>query len=107
MASGDSTFDCVLVEHKSYSEAEMVSQVPGNMSRIWSAYVRENQGRAGHTVRALPPTDSFLGYSGSESSRGPTNLADMIATDAPELVFLSGPDLILRQWAQMIPEDVP
>ena len=108
LASGGSAFVYVLVEHKSYPDAEVVLQVLGYMVRVWRAYVREGRGREGRTARArsLPPIIPFLGYSGSEQWRGPTDLADMIATDTLELIFLHGPNLILRQWARMPPEDL-
>ena len=53
----------------------------------------QGQGREGRTARArtLPPIIPFPGYSGHEPWRGPTNLADMIATDTPGLIFLHGP----------------
>ena len=108
LASGGSGFVYVLVEHKSYPDAEVVLQVLGYMLRVWRAYVREGRGREGCAARArsLPPIIPFLGYSGHERWRGPTDLADMIATDTPELIFLHGPNLILRHWARMRPEDL-
>ena len=108
LTSGGSGFVYVLVEHKSYPDAEVVLQVLGYMVRVWRDYVREGQGREGRTARArsLPPIIPFLGYSGPERWRGPTDLADMIATDTPELIFLHGPNLILRHWARMPPEDL-
>ncbi|WP_420584040.1 Rpn family recombination-promoting nuclease/putative transposase [Ruegeria sp.] len=108
LVDGGSAFVYVLVEHKSYPDAEVVLQVLGYMVRVWRDYVRKGKGREGRAARAqnLPPIIPLLGYSGSRAWTGPTDLADMIATDTPELVFLHGPDLILRQWAQMAPEEL-
>lgn len=106
LADGGSAFVYVLIEHKSYPDPEVVLQVLGYMVRVWRDYVRKGKGREGRTARArsLPPIIPLLGYSGSAPWKGPTDLADMIATDTPELIFLHGPYLILRQWAQMPPE---
>ncbi|WP_419737888.1 Rpn family recombination-promoting nuclease/putative transposase [Ruegeria sp.] len=108
LAGGGTAFAYVLVEHKSYPDAEVVLQVLGYMVRIWRDYVRKGEGRDGRAARArgLPPIIPLLGYSGAAPWTGPTDLADMLATDTPELVFLRGPGLILRQWAQMEPEEL-
>ena len=45
-------------------------------------------------------------YTGSEPWKGPTGLSDMMAPGAPELNFLNGSDIILRQWAQMSPGEL-
>ena len=106
LAGGGSALVYVLVEAKSHLDVEVVLQVLGYMVQLWRYYVREGQGREGRAarVRNLPPIIPLLGYSGSEPWTGPTDLADMIATDDPALIFLHGPYLILRQWAQMPPE---
>ncbi|MDE0507922.1 MAG: Rpn family recombination-promoting nuclease/putative transposase [Gammaproteobacteria bacterium] len=106
LAAGGSAFVYVLIEAKSHPDAEVVLQVLGYMVRVWRDYVRKGKGREGRAARArsLTPIIPLLGYSGSRSWTGPTDLADMIATDNPELIFLHGPYLILRQWAQMPPE---
>ena len=106
LVDGGTAFVYVLVEHKSYPDAEVVLQVLGYMVRIWRDYVRQGKGREGRAARArsLPPIIPLLGYSGSAPWTGPTDLAEMIATDTPELIFLHGPYLILRHWAQMPPE---
>ena len=108
LVDGGSAFVYVLVEHKSYLDPELVLQVLGYMVRIWRDYVRHGEGREGRTARArsLPPIIPLLGYSGSAPWTGPTDLADMIATDTPGLIFLRGPSLILRQWAQMGPDEL-
>ena len=57
-------------------------------------------------ARALPKIIPFLIYTGSEPWKGPTGLSDMMAPGAPELNFQNGFDLVLRQWAQMSPEEL-
>ena len=106
LASGGAAFVYVLIEHKSYPDPEVVSQVLGYMVRIWRDYARHGEGRAGRAARlkALPPIIPLLGYSGSTPWTGPTDLNSMIATDTPALHVLRGPDLILRHWAEMSPD---
>ena len=98
----------MLVEHKSTPDAEVVLQVLGYIVRIWRGYVREGTGRDGRAARlkALPPIIPLLVYSGSTPWTGPTDLGEVIATDTPTLTFLRGPGLILRQWAQMGPDEL-
>ena len=108
LVGGGSAFVYVLIEHKSYPDAEVVLQVLGYMVRIWRDYVRQGKGRDGRAARlkALPPIIPLLGYSGSAPWTGPTDLGEMIAADNPALVCLDGPRLILRQWAQMGPDEL-
>ena len=103
MASGESGFIYVLVEHKSYQDGGAALQMLGYMVRIWQKYVREGKDVVGRTARerALPPIIPVLGYTGTQPWTGPRNFADMIATDDPNLVFLRGSDLVIREWAQM------
>ena len=106
MASGESGFIYVLVEHKSYPDGGAPLQMLGYMVRIWQKYAREGKDSEGRTARAqaLPPIIPVLGYTGTQPWTGPRNFADMIATDDPNLVFLRGSDLIIREWAQMPPD---
>ena len=104
MASGDPTFAYILVEHKSYQDAEAVLQMIGYMVRIWRNYIQEGTGEEGCATRArsLLPIIPLPGYSGAEPWKGPTCPADMMEIDAPKLTFLHGPNLILWQWAQIV-----
>ena len=108
MASGDPTFAYILVEHKSYQDAEAVLQMIGYMVRIWRNYIQEGTGEEGCATRArsLLPIIPLPGYSCAEPWKGPTCPADMMEIDAPKLTFLHGPNLILWQWAQMSPEEL-
>ena len=107
MASGEPGLVYVLVEHKSYSDGEAALQMLSYMVRIWQRHVNggEKEGRAAR-ARTLPPVIPLLAYSGTRRWTGPTNFADMFATDDPNLIFLRGPDLIVREWAQMSPEEL-
>ena len=109
MASGEPSLVYVLVEHKSYSDGEAALQMLSYMVRIWQRHVdgrEDGKGKEGRAARArtLPPIIPLLAYSGTRPWTGPTNFADMFATDDPNLIFLRGPDLIVREWAQMSPE---
>ena len=106
MATGRTALVYVLIEHKSYPDPEVVLQVLGYMVRVWRDYVRKGAGEDGRAARlkALPPIIPLLGYSGSTPWTGPTDLESMIATEVLALIFLRGPGLILRHWAEMPPE---
>ena len=108
MASGESGFIYVLVEHKSYQDGGSPLQMLGYMVRIWQKYARDGKDLEGRTARerALPPIIPVLGYTGKQPWSGPRNFADMIATDDPNLVFLRGSDLVIREWAQMPPGEL-
>ena len=106
MASGEKGFVYVLVEHKSYQDGGALYQIFSYMASIWQKYVQDGKSPAERTARAqaLPPIIPILGYTGKNPWRGPINFADMIATDDPNLVFLRGSNIIIREWAQMSPE---
>ena len=108
LTSGDPAFDYILVAHKSYQDEETVLQMIGYMVRIWQKFIRAGKGEEGFAARArsLPPIISLPGYSGSGPWKRPISLADMMATDAPELTFLQGPNLILRSWSLMSAEEL-
>ena len=108
MTSSEPGFFYVLVEHKSYQDPAVVLQMMGYSAHIWRNYIRKGKKPAGRTTRAraLPKIIPFLIYTGSEPWKGPTGLSDMMAPDAPELNFLNGSDIILRQWAQMSPGEL-
>ena len=92
MASGEPGLVYVLVEHKSYSDSEAVLQMLSYMVRIWQRHVngKGNEGRTARAARArtLPPIIPLLAYSGTRPWTGPTNFADMFATDDPNLTLL-------------------
>ena len=108
MTSSEPGFFYVLVEHKSYQDPAVVLQMMGYSAHIWRNYIRKGKKPAGRTMRAraLPKIIPFLIYTGSEPWKGPTGLSDMMALGAPELNFLNGSDIILRQWAQMSPGEL-
>ena len=108
LTSGEPGFLYVLIEHKSYQDPVAVLQMMGYSVRIWRNFIQDGESPAGRAARAraLPKIIPFLCYSGSEPRRGPISLGDMMAPGAPELNFLNSSDLILRQWAQMSPEEL-
>ena len=108
MTSGEPGFFYVLVEHKSYQDPAVVLQMMGYSAHTWRNFIRKGKKPAKRTTRAraLPKIIPFLIYSGSEPWKGPTGLSDMMAPGAPELNFQNGFDLVLRQWAQMSPEEL-
>ena len=108
MTSSEPGFFYVLVEHKSYQDPAVVLQVMGYSAHIWRNFIRMGKEPARRTTRAraLPKIIPFLIYTGSEPWQGPTGLSDMMAPGAPELNFLNGSDIILRQWAQMSPGEL-
>ena len=99
VASGESGFIYVLVEHKSYPDGGAPLQILGYMVRLWQKYAREGKDPEGRTARAqaLTPIIPFLGYTGTQPWMGPRNLVDMIVTGDPNLVLLRGSDLIIRR----------
>ena len=108
MTSSEPGFFYVLVEHKSYQDPAVVLQMMGYSAHTWRNFIWKGKKPAKRTTRAraLPKIIPFLIYTGSEPWKGPTCLSDMMAPGAPELNFQNGFDLVLRQWAQMSPEEL-
>jgi len=95
--SGNPALVYVLVEHKSTPDPGLPLQLDGYMIRIWERRARGEAGR----LRPLPPIIPVVVYSGSARWTAPMSLAEMIAGDDPDLVFLPGQGYILLQIAKM------
>ena len=98
--SGGSAFAYFLVEHKAYPDPGAVLQLIGYMVQIWQ---RHAQGKA-ERLRNLPPIIPMVFYTGQGRWTVPESLAEMIASDDPELVFLPGEGFIFRWLTEMAPE---
>ncbi len=101
-AAGHPALVYVLAEHKSTPSPGVALQLAGYMVRVWE---RHAQGRA-ERLRNLPPIIPLVLYSGQSRWAAPEGLAEMIAGDDPELVFLPGERFLFRWLARMAPGDL-
>jgi len=100
--TGQAAFVYALAEHKSYPAPGVVLQLAGYMIRIWQRYAKDQAER----LRNLPPIIPLVLYSGQSRLMVPEGLAELIASDNPELVFLPGERFIFRWLTEMDPADL-
>jgi len=102
MKSGNPALVYVLVEHKSTPDPGLPLQLDGYMIRIWERWARGEAKR----LRSRPPIIPVVVYSGSARWTVPGNLAETVAGDDPDLVFLPGQGYVLLRIAEMSVEEL-